>query len=87
MVKVGAADFAILNSLGADLRFVTITSKAAISQSNDNEISITVTPSAEQKCVRCWHHTADLGSHSEHPDLCGRCISNLYGDGEIRQFA
>lgn len=86
MITVGASDFAILNSLGADLRFVTITSKAAITQSNNNAISITVSPSTNKKCVRCWHHTTDLGSHSEHPDLCGRCISNLYGDGERRQF-
>jgi isoleucyl-tRNA synthetase len=86
-IELGAADFAILNSLGADLRFVTITSKATIRLSNGNAISITVLPSANQKCVRCWHHTTDIGSHSEHPDVCGRCISNLYGDGEIRQFA
>jgi isoleucyl-tRNA synthetase len=85
-IEVAASDFALLNSLGVDLRFVTITSKAEITQSNSNAMAITVKPSTAQKCARCWHHTSDVGSHSEHPDICGRCISNLYGEGEKRQF-
>jgi hypothetical protein len=24
------------------------------------------------------------GQHAEHPTLCGRCVSNLYGAGETR---
>jgi isoleucyl-tRNA synthetase len=87
VIQLNSADFELMNSIGADLRFVTITSKAEILESKENGISVTVKPSAYQKCARCWHHTSDVGSHTEHPDLCGRCISNLYGDGEIRQFA
>jgi isoleucyl-tRNA synthetase len=85
-IGLGSSDFALLNSLGSDLRFVTITSKADIFQSNSNAITITVKPSVAPKCARCWHHTNDVGSHAEHPDICGRCVSNLYGDGERRQF-
>jgi isoleucyl-tRNA synthetase len=28
-----------------------------------------------------------VGSHAEHPGLCGRCVSNLYGEGEARVHA
>ena len=86
-IQLNSADFKLMKSIGADLRFVTITSKVEILESKENSISVTVKPSTHQKCARCWHHTSDVGSHAEHPDLCGRCISNLYGDGEVRQFA
>jgi isoleucyl-tRNA synthetase len=46
-----------------------------------------VTPSAAQKCERCWHYRADIGSHADHPGLCARCVSNLFGAGEKRRFA
>ena len=85
-IKVGDVDFAILHSLENDLRFVTITSSANIELSNDG-LEVLVRSSQYKKCGRCWHHTADVGSNSEHQDLCGRCISNLFGDGDHRLFA
>ena len=27
-----------------------------------------------QKCERCWHWETDVGSHKEHPTICGRCV-------------
>ncbi|WP_276967387.1 class I tRNA ligase family protein, partial [Metallibacterium scheffleri] len=39
-----------------------------------------------RKCVRCWHHRADVGTHAQHPELCGRCIDNIEGPGEDRRF-
>jgi isoleucyl-tRNA synthetase len=87
LIQVNATDFELLQSIASDLRFVTITSKADIAKSTDGNIQITVKPSAYQKCARCWHHTADVGSDPNHPDLCGRCISNLDGAGELRLFA
>ena len=85
-IKVGDIDFAILHSLENDLRFVTITSSADIELNNDG-LEVLVRGSQYQKCGRCWHHTADVGSNPEHSDLCGRCISNLFGDGDHRLFA
>jgi isoleucyl-tRNA synthetase len=38
------------------------------------------------KCVRCWHRRDDVGSHAEHPELCGRCVSNVEGPGETRRW-
>jgi len=41
----------------------------------------------DDKCVRCWHQREDVGQSTEHPELCGRCIENVAGDGEERRLA
>ncbi len=76
---------ALLAPLGDDLRFVLITSQARVVAADANRVE--VTPSAAQKCERCWHYRADVDTHAEHPGLCGRCVSNLHGDGEVRSHA
>jgi isoleucyl-tRNA synthetase len=43
--------------------------------------------SPAEKCERCWHRREDVGSHAEHPTLCGRCVINVDGPGEERRFA
>jgi isoleucyl-tRNA synthetase len=53
----------------------------------EGELEIKVTPSAHAKCERCWHYREDVGSDANHPTLCGRCVSNLYGTGEVRRYA
>lgn len=40
-----------------------------------------------EKCPRCWHYTSDVGKVAEHAEICGRCVSNVAGDGEKRKFA
>jgi isoleucyl-tRNA synthetase len=43
--------------------------------------------SADKKCIRCWHYRPDVGAHADHPEICGRCVSNLPGGpGENRRF-
>ncbi|MFC7288237.1 isoleucine--tRNA ligase [Herminiimonas glaciei] len=80
--------FDALASLEDDLKFVLITSQASVSKvAKAEEESVAVTPSAAQKCERCWHYRADVGSHAEHEGLCGRCVANLFGKGEARRFA
>ena len=85
-IKLGDVDFAILHSLEDDLRFVTITSSAQVELSNDG-LEVLVRGSQYKKCGRCWHHTKDVGANADHPELCGRCISNLFGAGDHRLFA
>jgi isoleucyl-tRNA synthetase len=48
---------------------------------------LSVSASTGTKCDRCWHHTEDVGQYEEHKELCGRCITNVDGEGEQRQFA
>jgi isoleucyl-tRNA synthetase len=85
-----------LSQLGDELRFVFITSYARIhplSDKTDNCIEagegvfVEVTKSEHEKCVRCWHHREDVGQNAEHEELCGRCVENIAGDGEQREFA
>ena len=84
-VTAAADDLALLHSLGEDLKFIFITSKVTLQAGE--ALAITVTPSGAQKCERCWHYRDDVGSDAEHPTICGRCSSNLYGAGEQREFA
>ncbi len=79
-------DYAALASLGADLKFALITSKADLVQA-DGPLRVEVSPATARKCERCWHWVDDVGSHAEHPDVCGRCVSNLHGAGETRTVA
>jgi isoleucyl-tRNA synthetase len=81
----------LLDSLGDDLKFVLITSKAALTRLlvDDGDETYRVTPevSTGVKCERCWHYRDDVGSDAQHPTICGRCTSNLYGSGEARTVA
>ena len=85
--------------LGDELRFVLITSGARVHELSaapagaererleHGEIVVVVTPSQDQKCIRCWHYRKDVGSHTEHPEICGRCVENVTGAGEVRRVA
>ena len=86
-----------LNSLGNELRFVLLTSQAdvkplsAAPESAVNSelagLRIGFGKAEGSKCPRCWHYTTDIGQDSEHPELCGRCVTNVAGNGEERKFA
>ncbi|QQD23403.1 isoleucine--tRNA ligase [Venatoribacter cucullus] len=84
-----------LEKLGDELRFVLITSGVEIRDfsaagGKDTELAglrVEVQVAEEEKCERCWHHSASVGSHVAHPTLCTRCVDNVEGDGEIRRFA
>jgi isoleucyl-tRNA synthetase len=87
----------LLSQLGDELRFVFITSNATVldgQNSTDDAIAteidgikLKVRVSEHTKCVRCWHQRPDVGSHEEHPELCGRCVENVAGAGENRKYA
>jgi len=82
------AEFEALSSLSDDLRFVTITSSASVSkQANGQAQSILVKPSQHKKCDRCWHYVADVGIHTVHPTICGRCVANISGKAKRRRYA
>jgi isoleucyl-tRNA synthetase len=86
-------------ALGAELRFLFITSEAAVHQaasppedavvaSNSGHAGVwlRVSPTADAKCVRCWQRRADVGADARHPELCRRCVGNVEGPGEQREF-
>jgi len=86
-----------LQMLGDELRFVLITSEAGVHalgkrpadacESELKGLFIAARASEYAKCSRCWHHREDVGANGEHPDLCGRCVENVSGEGEPRGFA
>jgi isoleucyl-tRNA synthetase len=76
---------ALLASLGDDLKFVFITS--AVTLREGEALAIEVKPSTATKCERCWHYRDDVGHDPAHPTICGRCTSNLHGEGESRRVA
>ena len=76
---------ALLASLGDDLKFVLIASQVTLLAGD--ALAINVTPSTATKCERCWHYCDDLGVDPAHPTICGRCVSNLTGAGEVRHSA
>ncbi len=89
--------FPVLKQLESELHFVFITSAATVHElvsSPDDAVladldglKIKVSVSEHAKCVRCWHQRADIGVDPNHPELCGRCVENIVGDGEVRRFA
>jgi isoleucyl-tRNA synthetase len=85
-ITASGEDLAALRSLGDDLRFVLIVSRATVHE-GAGELQIAITPSAHKKCERCWHWRMDVGTDPEHPEICGRCVSNLFGSGEARSHA
>ncbi|WP_426339297.1 isoleucine--tRNA ligase [Pseudoduganella sp. S-14] len=87
-IKAAGDKFKALASLDDDLKFIFITSLAkAVEVASEADEAVNVAASTAQKCERCWHYRADVGSHADHPGLCGRCHSNLFGAGESRKFA
>ena len=84
-ITAPADDEELLVTLGADLKFVFIVSDAALHEGD--ALAIEVAPSTAAKCERCWHWRDDVGHDPAHPTICGRCTSNLFGDGERRTVA
>lgn len=88
---------ATLNKLGDELRFVLITSAARVAPlaeagegAVDTDVAglkLSIVKSGHGKCVRCWHFLPDVGTHANHPELCGRCVTNIEGPGEVRKHA
>ena len=90
--------YATLAALDDELRFALITSYARIHRADDRPadavagtlagggtVWILVAASAHAKCERCWHRREDVGSHADHPGICGRCVENIAGEGEVRR--
>jgi isoleucyl-tRNA synthetase len=99
-VYCNGAWYETLQSFGDELKFVFITSAARVHRGAErpatavaaeptetNAAWIAVKASEHAKCVHCWHKTADVGTHAVHPLLCGRCVINIEGPGEVRRYS
>ena len=85
-----------LRRLGDELRFFLITSYATLhpavtcppetATTGLPGLWLRVMPVTHGKCVRCWHRREEVGGNPWHLELCGRCVENIEGPGEDRQF-
>ena len=83
----GVADELHFFFITSELKIADIADKPADAvRVEDHEAWVVAKPSAASKCVRCWHYCADVGSHADDPELCGRCIENIEGQGETRRW-
>jgi isoleucyl-tRNA synthetase len=86
-----------LSKLNDELRFVLLTSAATVKPASEKTdaakatdlegLFVEVAATENEKCDRCWHHTPDVGTIAGHEKICGRCVSNVDGEGEVRKFA
>ncbi|MEE9494104.1 MAG: class I tRNA ligase family protein, partial [Gammaproteobacteria bacterium] len=98
-IYCGDALYDKLSRLDDELRFVLITSyaqvlplsdvpdQAVMGDVGDEKLGVVCRASGHAKCARCWHHREDVGQHTAHPELCGRCVDNVSGSGEQRYYA
>lgn len=86
-----------LDALQNELQFVLITSFAKVIAEHDGPVDAVVTDvpglslrilaTTQAKCERCWHRCADVGENQDYEGLCGRCVENVAGKGEEREYA
>ena len=88
---------AALARAGDELRFLLITSAARIhpvaaagSDATATEIDglrLVAAAPAHTTSESCRHHRHDADTCEAHLALCGRCVENVEGAGEMRRFA
>ncbi|ACS84398.1 isoleucine--tRNA ligase [Musicola paradisiaca] len=88
--------YAHLGQLQSELHFALLTSRARVEryenapanaqQSELSGLKVVLTKADGEKCPRCWHYETDIGSDAAHPEVCGRCATNIGGNGEERKF-
>ncbi|HLB43105.1 MAG TPA: isoleucine--tRNA ligase [Gammaproteobacteria bacterium] len=86
-----------LDVLGDELRFVLITSSVKVISDHSAPANVVLTDIAglaikveattHVKCERCWHRCGDVNQHADYPGICGRCVENIAGLGESREYA
>jgi len=48
-----------------------------LAEASEAGVTVRIAKAAGEKCERCWHYETDIGQHSAHPSLCGRCVAVL----------
>jgi len=85
-ITADAATAARLSPLAEELRFLLISGDVTVVEGPVQGLSVLAEPTTKAKCVRCWQKRGDVGANADHPELCGRCVSNIEGMGEDRQW-
>ena len=78
--------YGALKKIDNELKFVFIASEVELIEDSNTKLSIDITNYDQKKCIRCWNKCESVGSHENDPEICSRCHTNVYGDGEVRKF-
>ena len=93
-------EYARFNALGEELRFLFITSEARVHEVSDaagqrrardqhrprRGVDRARSLRATRSVSAAGSGVPDVGRYAEHPELCGRCVTNVDGPGEQRKF-
>jgi len=82
VLTASGEDLLALKSLADQLKFLLIVSRADV-HAGDGSLQVSVQPSEQKKCARCWHYTDDVGHNEQHPEICGRCVQSLTEAGSV----
>jgi isoleucyl-tRNA synthetase len=63
--------------LVSELRIGGDSPAEVLAAASEGGITVRIARAAGEKCERCWHYETDIGTHSAHPSLCGRCVAVL----------
>jgi isoleucyl-tRNA synthetase len=97
-IHADTATQAALAESASELRFFFITSEVTLAplegrpasaeraEVDGAEVYVSAAVSDAAKCIRCWQHRYDVGIDPAHPEICGRCVENVTGQGENRRW-
>ena len=85
-ISCSSETYGALKKIDNELKFVFIASEVELIEDSNTKLSIDITNYDQKKCIRCWNKCESIGSHEDDPEICSRCHTNVYGDGEVRKF-
>ena len=86
IISCNSEIYGALKKIDNELKFVFIASEVELIEDSNTKLSIDITNYDQKKCIRCWNKCESIGSHEDDPEICSRCHTNVYGDGEVRKF-
>jgi isoleucyl-tRNA synthetase len=71
------ADWLLVSSLELHGAEIAAANAEVLAEAHEAGLCVRIAKADGQKCERCWHYETDIGQHSAHPSLCGRCVAVL----------
>jgi isoleucyl-tRNA synthetase len=72
------ADWLLVSDLAMEAgQARTLGETKVLAEATETGVHVRIAKADGEKCERCWHYESDIGSHSNHPTLCGRCVDVL----------
>src|SRR3546814_20136176 len=83
-LKCGMSDQNWLAPLVDELLFLLISGDVSLAADDDaHQITVIASATTKAKCVRCWHHRADVGNDAAPPQLCERSDERRVGQASV----